>query len=180
MALSIKLCASIDPFCKYISVKDITGPYSASNVGGWGSPNPEQIDVDSYTLTVLTTAGSFVFDATGYLPGADFSIMLDEIGPPGTEIITIDASVVIGAETFVYKLSVFLYCKQKKIIQDLFSKLTTPGCCDDCSDEKRCYVMTAYNFLLSLEYAASVGNVNKFNELVEVINSYEGIDLCKC
>ena len=52
MALDLDFCASLESNGTTLNVTDITNPYSSSNTGGWGTPNPAIADADTATLTI--------------------------------------------------------------------------------------------------------------------------------
>ena len=53
--LNLSVCTKDN--CNVLSVTDITGGYSASNTGGWGTPNSDRTDVTDASIIIKDSTG---------------------------------------------------------------------------------------------------------------------------
>ena len=58
MALQVKAAFKVSKDGSGIRLKDVTGPYSASNTGGYGAPNAVIGDVTSSNVVITTPSGN--------------------------------------------------------------------------------------------------------------------------
>lgn len=56
--LNLSVCTKDN--CKVLSVTDTTGGYSASNTGGWGTPNDDRTDVTASSIVITDSTGATV------------------------------------------------------------------------------------------------------------------------
>lgn len=174
--------------CSEIKFTELTGLYSDTNTGGWGSPNP-QIGNIYFASIILTAPDSTIytidiFDAitTYYNNGFEYIFNI-----PGLDNIvdgkwTIKYEIVIRkyiAENWVYttysKTKYFLFfCNSECCVKQMLLDLDLEDCKCDSKDIKYSDYIKAWTFLEALKEAAKCGSVSLFTKLKKIVDK-----LCK-
>ena len=181
LVLNIDVCVASD--CKSLNVSESTGAYSASNLGGWGAPNPLIANATTALLLVVNPAGvSYSIDllATTFFPNINssylYSVPLTSIGLTATNTIT-DGNwvftyyIVASAVIYTKTISKLYYCNSKCCVQTLLATLDPSNC--DCNKANTGVINTfntANAFLLALIDASNCGQVDKFNAIKLVVD----------
>lgn len=139
MPLTPKFAFKISKSGTSIKCKDVTGPYSASNTGGYGAPNAAIGDIVSSSVIITTPAG-LSYTVTGVASNVynETNITLVQLGfPVGSTI----ADGVYGAEftlvtagaTYTYTTQFFITynvecCFEKAQAEEVFSLTKSCSC----------------------------------------------------
>ena len=182
VSLDFEICQSGS--CKTLTFKEQTGAYSASNLGGWGSPNEDTTDAVSATLDVTLPGASVAVqlnlftaspaypkssDLVGYdIASQDLGLATDIAFEDGVYIFTY----VVTTSTTIYTQTktVFLYCNTACCVYSLLADVAKDGC--NCNSEAFDTALKAITLLKGLCYAAKCGNQDKFDDYIETINNY--------
>lgn len=88
MALIPKFAFKVSKDGKSIRIKDVTGPYSVSNVGGYGTPNDDFSDVTASSVVITNTQGdSFTINNVASDVYAEVTVQNTAIGVASSESI---------------------------------------------------------------------------------------------
>lgn len=177
MALSLVLCALQNVDCSSVSMKDITGVYSAGNVGGWGAPNKTIADANFATISVSkrnsdgTYGTEFTIDAYPTLPNITgvlftFTSTLLGIGTKFTDGIYKIAYTVGNNAVSNWSSSVTIYkvfdCSAKCCYQKISDQVSVCSCgCDDLN-EKYAQISTYYRLLQGAKQDGSLDAIQAY------------------
>ena len=188
--LSFNVCQNST--CKVLTFFETTGAYTATNIGGWGSPNELTSDAVAAVLTVTDPAGlntytfnlftnSPAYPTTSDLTG--FAIQSQDLGlatgikiPDG--IYTFNYTVTTATSIYTQTSSVFLMCAVACCVWKIVAKVAEGGCdCNSSAYENALKVMTLFRGLC---YAAKCGHTDSFDDLMDTINNYCEAGQCNC
>lgn len=198
MANVIDFDICISNSCKAMNFTELTGAYSATNTGGWGSPNLALGTVTT-ALLQITDPGNSVYTidllATGDFPtdntSLEYSIDFNDIGL-GTGTVTdgqwkflyyVVASGAVGPETFMATHNFLFYCNSQCCVTDMLAGIEADDC--DCNIENTKRIdnyRKAKTFLASLIHAARCYQVTKFENIKSIVDKLcqnSGCETCK-
>lgn len=177
--------------CKSFEFKDVSGAYSPTNTGGYGTPNFGYADITS-TLIRVTRADGLVFDITDFIPTALVTSVIingSQIGY-GTSSTPADiTSQVMTIEYFVYtslscrigymKQDVLFHCQLKNCIQNRAIEVLKEDC-ESCEENNAQEVL---NMLLNYQaiLITSQHNVSCLKKPIEnlLFDCLKGCNGCK-
>lgn len=187
MALIPKFEICVINNCTQIKFTETTGIYTASNQGGYGSPNPELVDVTTAVLTITSP------DETEYIidllaedfpsSTSDFSIILD-----------IDlTSIIDGKWLFEYVVSTvstsytktkyeLFFCNSECCVKQLLTNLKLENCGCNCESIDYDTYIKASTLLDGLKKASSCGDVSSFTRIKTTLDKIclnSGCKTCK-
>lgn len=186
MALELSYSVCITSCCKEISITDSTGDYDAStNTTGWGTPNLERGDVTDASLVITDADGyDYTIDVTTEVQdGTDITVTSDLIGlAAGVDITSgvyyFTLTVTDGVDTYYFDVTKLFYCTEEKAFQALVGTFN-PDSCTCCSGHSTMDdILDIWVYMLALKNAACCGKVDKFTELLEIINQLLGHNPC--
>jgi hypothetical protein len=175
---SFNIC--IKDCCKAFSIYDTTYLYSSDNLTGWGFPNAVRTDVVEANLVVTTPSlDLYVIDITSEVI-ADTEIIVSPIDlgmgeevESGLYIFTfsVNTGTIEEPVWITYETNKLIYCLEEKKIRNLFgtAKLSK-GCCSECDKKNIEDLLNLWTYLEVLKNAACCGKVEKFKEILAIIN----------
>lgn len=179
MALEPKLSICVKNACSTLVISETTGAYSATNVGGYGTPNPATGDVSAaslkiiapdeteYTINLLTegfpnTNSSFEYE----IPSADVDDRTNIEDGYWQFIYTVTAS---GTD-YIGTTSAILHCNISCCINKMLLNLDTDCDCDEQNTTKIQDYVKAKAFLDALRHYAYCGNLDKFDNIKLILD----------
>lgn len=189
MALALKFNVCLESDCKTITFTDTTGVYTATNTGGYNTPNPSLSEATAATLTItkpdntnvvinLFTQGFPTKDTTlEYLiTGQALGYGVDSKIPDGSFTFQYDTT--ISGTIYTKRIVKLFYCQIKCCIENLFNKISDTSC--ECTDTFVKKALKGYAYLKSLQVAAKVGNQPRFANLLKILNKICADKNCGC
>lgn len=187
----LDFCVNQSSSCKVLTFYEQTGAYSATNTGGFGSPNESTTNAVAAILTVTppTSAVGTQFnlftnspaypqtnDTVGFgMKSQDLGMTADIAFPDG--IYTFVYTVTTSAAVYVQTKTIFLSCNAACCVNKQIAEVAADTC--DCEDDEDFQdALKVYVLYQALCYAATCGNVNRFSDLLNAINSYCNITSC--
>jgi len=186
MALIPKLVFCVQNSCTELIVRETTGSYDAeTNVGGYGTPNPDTITALVYTLTVIAPDGtSYTINLlTEGFPTEDssfeYSIPLSQLGNRTVIedgfwqfIWTISGEVLADPENIPYEYSgntaYYFTCNSECCVAALLAKINfIDSCSCTTTNQKVENYIKAKVLLIGLQDAAFCGKSTLFNSIKE-------------
>lgn len=184
MALELSYQVCLQECCKEIQLTDITYDYSPDNLGGWGAPNDDRGSVVEATLLLTDPNGTdYSIDITTEVQNDEVIVITsDEIGlsagvdiPSGVYYFTI--SVDTGTIT-TFDCTKLFYCIEAKAINKLIGEFDPCDICKCEQGDELQDILDIWTYFLVLQNAACCGKIDKFNELLEIINQLLGSNPC--
>lgn len=170
--------------CSSFDITDTTGVYSASNLLGYGTPNPSIADIDTATLEVEFPDGTSVTidlltESSGLFPNTSdvsFTVTNSLLGlsdkiTDGVYILTytITGDTNNGSDVIAWESTCTHYvlfdCQTKCCLDTLFSTITTEECAT-CNNSILNQVTKAYMYLEAAHKAACCSMKNKAGKLL--------------
>lgn len=189
--LQFKICTSSN--CKKMTFYELTGAFSTSNPGGWGSPNYDTTDAEDATLEITDPDGNTTtLDLTLVTPTFPTTNLSQGYEFTPSDIGSTEEKFTDGKYTFTYTVSrtsatafsdyevvqQLIYCQAKCCVRSLFAQITDFKC--DCKNTKLELALRASALLEGLKYAADCGQEDTFNTILETINSLCDTEDCNC
>lgn len=182
MALVVQQALCQASNCKSISFSELTGAYSITNTGGYGTPNPALNTAISAVLEVTTPSNIIytfnLFTESPSWPTTDttqeFIIYADDLGgsagdsiPDGqyTLTYTVGFPASVEYDNTIVKL---LYCQAKCCVYTMYADIDDITC--DCCADQTLKANKANTLYQSLVAAACRGNSISFNKILTAIN----------
>lgn len=183
MALEIKDTFNVNGQGIAVLLTDATGSYNASNLGGYGTPNPatSAVTADSCSITVpntgtyLATGSTYTFNTFGTFPTTDttleYAIQSYSLGQGSGELLATGVyklvrTVSVGSTDYTYTN---YYLVVPRIEQAVYQLLLSGNCCD-CTN-----YLYLYNMYTLMNLAFSYGEINKsiceLNNLINALNA---------
>lgn len=187
--LDISVCQANT--CELFNIYDVSGVYSTSNSGGYGTPNFAVSDAIDATV-VITTPNNTTFtitvfptfpDSTGTALFTVTNTMLNITGSLPDGIYTIVYSVnfnnsysqtVVKTVTKTILLSCSIWCA----VQNLIAKIPVKTC--DCNDIALDNALLAFGLYQSLIYNGRCGNVTNVTNLLTQLTKLTSALNCGC
>lgn len=185
VSLSIKVCQ--DCRLNRLLLTELTGAYSASNTGGWGTPNVDISDVDTATLTLTGHDGTQYdpIDLISDFPSDDntfsYAIMPADLGlvagtpiPGGIWIADYQVTGIASGTPFNYKArKIFaVLCSVECCVDEKMSAIDPLCGCTSGAQKKSVQTMIA---LWGIQFAMSCGKVSQarslYDRLVAICNN---------
>lgn len=177
--LKFSICETAD--CKNLKFKELTDSYSATNPGGWGTPNEETTDASSAIITISLSGvviGTVDAFASGF-PTVDETKELEILSSTfdlesfKDGLYEFTYTVNTGTATYVTTRQMYLYCHVQCCVNKLLSQLSPEDCI--CQPDLVKKTLLAKSYLDALGWAVSCGlssEALKFQELLD--------KLCDC
>lgn len=163
---------------------DTTGPYSANNLNGYGTPNESIAGATSVLRVTMADASSYDITLTGF-PTTDKTLELvisgSQIGYPSgviaDQIINFKYIVTTALSTKITQVGAQgFYCNAKCCANSLFLDIDLD--CEDCIKSLGDKLTKASILLDGLEYSAGCGNSTSFNKALAQLNKLCGNTEC--
>ncbi len=176
--------------CSQFVIEDATGYYHATdNPGGWGLVNPSRPDITEAFLSIIGPDGTtYNIDILAEVLADDpIIVSYTQVGLTTPEIvsgqyqftITLNSGDLITPVYHTYFESQLVYCLEEKKICNLIGT-TDFGTICSCKDGKKLSdILDIWVYLMALKNAACCGKTDRFNELLEIINSLLNSKPCK-
>lgn len=179
--LSLNFTTCVINGCNQIRFTEITGSYSTTNTGGWGTPNATLAQATSAILTI-TDPNNVIYIVNLFdnaLPSSNKDFYYDI---PTTDITD---TIIDGKWTFLYtvvanavtytktKYSLF-FCNSECCVSQMLADLDLEDCGCNCKDVNYDDYIKAWTFLQSLKNAAKCGSVDLFAKIKKIVDK-----LCK-
>ena len=185
MALAIDFSVCQEQ-CDEIKFTELTGIYSATNLGGYGTPNQLVSSFIDPKLFIYTLTNELVYeidlpaqyplnnDIDGYV------ITLPEVLPDGVYLVKYNITNNLIEEPDTYKSCYVLFtCQADCCVQKLYAKVTS-GTCSECNESALNHANEAFGFLESAKASAACGDlteaISKLNKVKYMCTSLN----CKC
>lgn len=194
MALAPRLSGCFRDNCKTLRLNDITGAYSATNLGGWGAPNTTLALADPVVITVTYPDESEEeYDVTdtvnaATISGGEFPLIDIDIEDTDLDltrfadgVYTIEYSVTDSdtATEYTYTIKVWNDCK----VACCVTKMQTKFCEKICGCDWQNYWMQ-YNQAEAMLFAAKCqfgkGDYDAAEDLLEQIDKICNAVNCNC
>lgn len=184
ISLDFNICLSGS--CNTITFTETTGAFSSTNIYGWGSPNEATSSAQTAVLEITDPTGVVtsinLFINSPAFPSSsntnEYIITPSSIGSTEEKFsdgvyyfkytVTRTSATAYSYSQVVQKL---FYCNAKCCVESLFADIDDFEC--DCNAVKLELAYKADKLLTGLKYMSKCGQVNDFNELLDVIS-----DLC--
>lgn len=188
MALAIDFDICIDSSCSTFTLTETTGKYSATNLTGWGAPNPATGTITSAVLQITEPDGtihtlnliSSGFPSNNY--SFDYDITNTALGITGTlddGQWTFFLYYSDGVNTYQKIHHYLFYCNSaccvNKMIADI--EVTDCDCCEN--DSKLENYLKVRVFLDALKNAAKCFQVDNFTSIKKIIDKLCANSDCK-
>jgi len=187
--LEPKFNVCIDSCCDELTFVDLTGDYNNSdNTGGWGFPNDGRGDVTASALNI-TDPNNVVYaiDITTEVQNDQaVTVLPSQIGlaagsaiPDGVYYIE---WTITTASSYSTPKSFFFYCNTATAVNNLIATLDIDCGCDPCAGKPNNELdkaLLAWTYLLALKAAACCGKVDKFQDLIDIIDRLTDPEQCK-
>ena len=205
MALSLQLSSVQSCDCKTITLTDATGPYSAVNTGGWGSPNQDPTDINCAYLSILLPGDTvpFIKDITSVFTGsADdldrliFEVTMQDCGATSADQFSdgiIDLEYHVGTTsddptngsctegTLAHvDMTLPLYCVVQCCILSKIALIPQYYCCDKCNNAYVQYCFDLWMMLKSLQTADVTISSVQFENILEQVQKLCNNEDCSC
>lgn len=195
MALIPKISVCTKDNCKQFPITDITGLYSITNTGGWGSPNLELDGVTEATILVtIPDNNALEIDVTSEVTGAiivdgifeltiltmedNFDGDKDTVFPDG--IYELTYTIVGGGETYTYSIKTFSTCNSACCLEKMKVKFEEKMC-TGCNWEDYWKNYNIAKFLLNgAKRAFACGDTTKAENLLDQVNKICKNTNCNC
>lgn len=185
MAITLDFDICISKSCDTLTLTETTGAYSATNTGGWGSPNATTGSVTTAFLQVTSPSGgvytlnilSSGFPSSN--PSFDYDIPNASLGG----ITSVDDGkwtfflyYTDGTNTYQKIKNFLFYCNTECCVQELLAdiEVTDCDCCKQEEVDKINNYTKAKTFLEALKNAARCNQESNFSSIQEVLTK-----LCK-
>lgn len=177
MALSIDFNICLDTACSEFNFTETTGLYSATNTGGWGTPNADIGDIVTallqvtgpdgtpYTINLLTESfpssnSSFSYEfltsVVGDYEDGAWQFLLYYVDDSGT--------------VYQKKHNYLFYCNTACCVETMLANIEV-GECDNCNDiAKIDTYLKVKVFLDTLKYAAKCYQVSNFTSIKSILD----------
>lgn len=192
--LDFDIC--IDASCSTMTFTELTGAYSASNTGGWGTPNVDTTDATVAILQITTPSGGiYTLDlfAQGFPvtnTSLEYTIPLTSLGlttniPDGNWSFLYYVTGSDGGTPFTYqaKKNFLFYCNSECCVNKLLADVNPEACdCDEDNEKLIDNYLKATVFLDSLKNAARCYQVTLFTTIKSIIDKLcanSGCTTCK-
>jgi len=184
MALSPKIKARFKESNTLISITDITGAYSAGNVGGYGTPNDASTNVTSAIVTITyPDATTQTEDVTTQINAQ--AVLGDYIFTDITPTYTADGIytflyTVIGEITYTYTTKVLMLGNARCCLDKLQVKLVDQLCdeCETSAYAKRVDLAESlYNSALAMGGCYKLSSITKILTKLQTLCDFED---CNC
>jgi len=180
--LNFNICISSD--CSTLEFTETTGEYSATNTGGWETPNEATTDAESAILeitsenNVVTTIN--LFSNTPIYPTINkdqkYIIEPSDLGyttskfPDGIYSFkyTVARTTATAFSYYTVVRKIF-FCQTKCCVQSLFADIDDFEC--ECNATKLDLALKADALLTGLKYAANCGQESTFTNIMTTINN---------
>lgn len=185
MAISLNFDICLNNACDTLTITETTGAYSATNTGGWGSPNATTGSITTALLQVTPpTGGPYTIDllTEGFPssnPSFEYDIPNSSIGSPTTIADgkwTFFLYYTDGTNVYQKVRNYLFYCNTECCVQELLADIEVSDC-DCCKQEdidKINNYTKAKTFLEALKNAARCFQVSNFESIQSVLTK-----LCK-
>ncbi len=204
MALSLSLTCSQSCDCVTVTLTDNTGAYSASNTGGWGSPNLDYTDITCAFFTIVYQGTTYYKDITSIFTNATaltdlvFTIVATDVdGESGAKLT--DGNIVVtyyvgdtpgtwdgtsdcGSPTTSAsaEINVPVYCQVQCCVFNKVVAIPQYYCCDECHNQYVDRVFDMWLMLKALQVANTTTGATQFtNTLGQLQNLCNNKD-CTC
>jgi hypothetical protein len=191
MALVLKINACVKTACTELTITELTGAYSITNTGGYGTPNMEIVPTVKYAVLTITSPSLQVYNidlfATGYFPNTtpalEYVIPMSQLGNrtfiedgQWTFLYTVTNG---STEIYTTTRSYIFTCNTECCVAELLSNIEDVDCnCEDTTDQIMNY-LKAKAFLDSLKYAAYCGNTSAYTKLKNILDKICAKTSCK-
>lgn len=192
MSLQLTYSIKFSGDCQNIILENTTGAVSASNVTGYGTPNPAVGDITSATVVITLPDGTVLSslplthptvppDAPAITIFSATDLGLASI-PEGIYKFTISEST-IGSEsafqdTYTKVISTLNYCSTQCCLDKLIASLDLSDC--ECNEGNLKQVNKMNYYLLAAKDAASCNKANKANKLLKAAQDLCSQKKCNC
>ena len=170
-----------------VSFRELTGAYSATNTGGWGSPNETTGDAVTAVLIFEDPNGTVYssLDVTAYsFPKTD-TITATEITAA-----TVDSTltkfvdgfwkityvVTTGTTTYSHEQTFFFYATLRKQLCDLVKVMEVCDC--NCDYDSLNKVLQYHAYFDALCYAVKIGDTESVNEIFSTLTNLINCTTC--
>jgi hypothetical protein len=185
MALIPKITAYFKENNTLLSITDITGVYSAGNVGGYGTPNDDSTDITSAIVKVTYPNGTIQLeDVTSQINAQSVAgnYVFTNITPSSTTdgIHKFMYTVVAGGTTYTFNVKKLMLGKARCCLDKLQVKLVDQLCeeCETSAYANRVDLAESlYNSALAMGGCYKINSITKILTKLQVLCDFEG---CNC
>ncbi len=172
MGLEINFSLIESSSCASITLRDVTGDYSAGNLTGYGGPNPDQSDITEAEYVITDPAG-LEYTVTASLPSVDIDTVItpEDLGlssstfADGIWLITYTVTTEAGIP-YNLNSTILLTCAIQCCLDKLIATIDIDDKCDCNSDTLKTADALDW-FLQAARYAAQCDKPNKAQKLLE-------------
>lgn len=179
MALAINFDICIDSSCSTFTLTELTGLYSATNTGGWGTPNPATGTITSAVIQVTSPSGSIttINLITNGFPSSNTSFSYDITNSAlGTTSTLEDGAWKFflfysdGSNDYQKVHNYLFYCNTACCVNKMLNNIEIEEC-DCCNNSKSIKdYLKAKVFLDVLKNAAKCFQVDNFTSIKKILD----------
>lgn len=195
--LEIKFNVSTNCDCTGLSFSDATGDYDVTdNPTGWGTPNPEIIDIVSSIVTITSIDGitTYDIDLLTLTPDSDgiytipytlFGGITGDKVPDGVYNIEWNIETGVGDVTmFTHSCELFNICNTTCIVSNMIAGVASssigPSACGSYNfSAGASNALLAFTYLQALKHAACCNRKDKLEEIMALIEAISNINPCQ-
>lgn len=180
MAVSIDFDICINNSCDTLTLTETTGAYSATNTGGWGSPNATTGSITTALLQVTSPSGGVytINILSAGLPSSNPSFDYDIANSSLGNITSIEDGkwtfflyYTDGTTIYQRVKNFFFYCNSECCVQQLLANIEIEdcNCCEQEQKDKIDNYIKAKTFLEALKNAARCNQESNFDSIQEIL-----------
>ena len=180
MSLVLKINACVVNNCTNIQFQELTGEYTAGNLGGYGGPNPGDMQAHAWNYITLT-----VTDPDNNMYVLNLDALLNNDYPSSTGFAYILPNDLLGNissikdglwkftytiiddnnDTYTVTLEKYFICNIESCLESKLLNLNVEDCNCNCSDNKYIEYNLLWVMFESLKNAIKCGDKNKFYKI---------------